>query len=267
MADVHPTAVVDPDARIGDGVSIGPYCVVGPNVELGDDVVLRSHVVLEGHTRLGARCKVYPFAAVGTPPQDMKYAGETTSLTIGEDTVIREHATLNPGTAGGGGLTRVGRNCLLMIATHVAHDCLIGDRVVLANNATLGGHVTIGDDVLIGGLAAVHQFVRIGRGAMIGGMSGVEHDLIPYGMAIGNRARLSGLNVVGLKRRGMTRTDLKGLREAYQLLFERTTPAFRDRVEEVAGSHGHVTAVSHVLDFIRAESDRALCHPQTGHAG
>ncbi|RDD62128.1 acyl-ACP--UDP-N-acetylglucosamine O-acyltransferase [Ferruginivarius sediminum] len=267
MADVHPTAIVDPAARIGEGVSIGPYCVVGPDVELGDEVVLKSHVVVEGHSQVGARCRVYPFAAVGTPPQDMKYAGEVTRLVIGEGTVIREHVTLHPGTVGGGGITRVGRNCLLMIATHIAHDCIVGDRVVMANNATLGGHVTVGDDTLIGGLSAVHQFVRIGHGAMIGGMSGVEHDVIPFGLAMGNRARLNGLNVIGLKRRGMARTDLQTLRGAYQTLFEQDAPTFRERLDDVAARYGDVEAVSQVVEFIRTDADRALCHPQQGNAG
>lgn len=267
MADIHATAIVDPAARVGDGVKIGAYCVVGPNVELADGVVLHSHVVVEGRTRIGAGCQVHPFAVVGSRPQDMKYGGEDSELTVGEGTVIREHATLNPGTEGGGMVTRVGRDCLLMIGAHVAHDCCIGDRVIMANNVTLGGHVQIGDDALLGGVVAVHQFVRIGRGAMIGGMSGVENDVIPYGMALGNRARLSGLNVVGLKRRRMPKDELQKLRGAYQRLFDQDGATFRERVDEVEELYGDVETVTHMLDFIRSDSNRPLCRPPQENAG
>lgn len=267
MADIHATAIVDPAARLADGARVGPYCVVGPDVELADGVVLHSHVVVEGRTRLGAGCHAHPFAVVGSRPQDMKYDGEESELIVGEGTVIREHATLNPGTRGGGMVTRVGRECLLMIGVHVAHDCRIGDRVIMANNVTLGGHVQIGDDALLGGVVAVHQFVRIGRGAMIGGMSGVEHDVIPYGMALGNRARLSGLNVVGLKRRRTPKDELQKLRSAYQRLFDPNGATFRERVDEVAALYGEVEPVAHLLDFIRSDANRPLCHPQNENAG
>ena len=263
MTRIHPTAVVEDGAALGERASIGPFCVVGGNVRLGDDVVLDSHCVVTGHTELDRGCRVYPFASVGTPPQDMKYAGEESWLTVGADTTIREHVTLNPGTAGGGRQTRVGARCLLMVGAHVAHDCLVGDDVIMVNQATLGGHVTIEHGAILGGLAAVHQYVRIGTGAMIGGMTGVEHDVIPYGMALGNRARLNGLNVVGLKRRGLDKGAIQTLRNAYHVLFERADGTFQDRVAEVAQRYGGDERVARVLDFLRAEAGRPLCRPGT----
>lgn len=262
MADVHPTAVVDPAAQIASDVTIGPYCVVGPDVELGAGTVLRQHAVVEGHTQLGEGVKVYAFAVVGSPPQDMKYKGEESRLEVGAGTVIREHCTLNPGTEGGGLLTKVGSNCLLMVGAHVAHDCIVGDGVVMANNATLAGHVHVGDGAFVGGLSAVHQFSRIGQGAMIGGMSGVENDVIPYGMVMGNRARLTGLNVVGLRRRGISKSDLQRLRAAYQDLFVDRTGTFQERLDKVETAYGDTPLVADVINFIRAESDRSLCQPK-----
>lgn len=260
MAEIHATALVDSKARLAAGARIGPYCVIGPDVEIGEDAELLSHVVVAGHTRVGARTRIFPFASVGHPPQDLKFAGERTELVIGEDNVIREHVTMNPGTVGGGGLTSVGNGCLFMVGSHVAHDCHIGSNVVMANNATLGGHVTVSDRAIIGGLAAVHQFVRIGRQAMIGGMTGVEHDIIPYGLAFGDRARLHGLNVVGLKRSGFGRQEIQTLTKAYRLLFaDRDTLA--ERVEQVAQEFGAARGVADLLDFVRGESSRALCRP------
>lgn len=218
MVRIHPTAIVEQGAELGANVSIGPYCVVGPRVQLGDDVELVSHVCIAGTTSIGPRSRVFPFAAIGHPPQDMKYRGEETRLEIGADNVIREQATLHPGTVGGGGVTRIGDGCLLMIGAHVAHDCKVGNHVVMINHATLGGHVQVGDYAILGGLAAVHQFVRIGPYAMIGGMSGVEADVIPFGLVMGDRARLNGLNIVGLKRRSFGRVDIQALRTAYRLL-------------------------------------------------
>ena len=261
MSKVHATAIVDPQARLGEGVEIGPYCVVGPDVTLGEGVILHSHVVVEGRTEIGARTQIFPFASIGHQPQDLKYAGEPSELIVGSDNMLREHVTMNPGTEGGGMVTRVGDRGLFMVGAHVAHDCQIGDRVIMANNATLGGHVVIGDDAIIGGLSAVHQFVRIGRHAMIGGMSGVEHDVIPYGLATGERARLQGLNVVGMKRHGLARADIKVLSEAYGRLFgEEDTLA--ERVERLAAEFGQSAAVSDVVDFVRAQSSRALCRPK-----
>ena len=207
-ASIHATAIVEDGARIGEGVTIGPYCAVGPEVEIGDGAVLEAHAVVGGRTRLGPDTHVYPFASVGQRPQDLKYAGEPSELVVGEGTVIREHATLHPGTAGGRMQTRVGAHCMIMVGSHVAHDCRIGDHVILTNNATLGGHVVIDDHAIVGGMSAIHQFVRIGAHAMVGGMTGVENDVIPYGSVVGNRAYLSGLNIIGLKRRGFgTRRD------------------------------------------------------------
>lgn len=266
MADVHSTAIVEPTAKLGKGVSIGPYCVVGAHVELGDEVVLHSHVVIEGRTRIGARTQVYPFASIGHRPQDLKYRGEPSELVVGEDNVIREHVTMNPGTEGGGMVTRVGNGCLFMVGAHVAHDCRIGDGVILANNATLGGHVVVEDFAIVGGLSAVHQFVRIGRHAMVGGMSGVEHDVIPYGMAMGERAHLHGLNVVGLKRRGFDREQIQALAKAYAMLFGESDTLL-DRVGHIAQELGDAKGVGDIVAFVRGESSRALCRPKTEHAG
>ena len=212
------TMVVVDQARdhIGDKVSVGPYSIVGPEVELDDGVELMSHVVVDGRTSIGANTRIFPFASIGLPPQDLKYNGEPSRLTIGCDNIIREHVTMNPGTEGGGMETNIGNNCLFMIGAHVAHDCQIGDHVILVNNATLAGHVTIQEWAIIGGLAAVHQFVRIGKHAMVGGKTGVAEDVIPYGSVIGNRARLSGLNIIGLKRRDFSRDDIHNLRKAYR---------------------------------------------------
>ena len=219
MPDIHPTAVVDGGARIGANVTVGPYSIVGTGVELAEGVTVMSHVVVNGRTSIGANTKVYPFASVGLAPQDLKYKGEPSRLEIGCNNIIREHVTMHGGTEGGGMVTRVGNNGLFMVACHVAHDCRIGDHVVMVNNATLGGHVMVGDWAILGGLAAVHQYVRIGRHAMVGGLSGVENDVIPYGSVTGNRARLQGLNIIGLKRRGISRDDIHTLRNAYRLLF------------------------------------------------
>ena len=265
MTAVHATAIVDPRARLGDGVEIGPYCVVGADVALGEEVILHSHVVVEGRTRIGARCQIFPFASIGHRPQDLKYAGESSELIIGSDNMLREHVTMNPGTEGGGMVTRVGDRGLFMMGAHVAHDCQIGDRVIMANNATLGGHVVVEDDAIIGGLSAIHQFVRIGRHAMIGGMSGVEHDVIPYGLATGERARLQGLNVVGLKRHGLGRADIRTLSEAYARLFG-PEDTLAERVERLAAELGDSAGVADIVAFVRAQSTRALCRPK-GNGG
>lgn len=264
MTKPHSTAVVDPGATLGKNVSIGPYCVVGAEVVLEDDVVLASHVVVDGRTRLGAGTQVFPFASIGLAPQDLKYAGEKSRLDIGRNNVIREYVTLNPGTMGGGMLTSVGDNCLLMVGVHVAHDCRIGDNVVMANNATLAGHVEVEDFAVLGGLSAVHQFCRIGHHAMIGGMSAVEQDVIPYGSVMGDRARLSGLNIVGLKRRGFSRKDVHSLRQAYRLLFaEEGTMA--ERLKDVADLYSGNEPVMEIVNFIKSSSSRAICQPKPEH--
>ena len=261
MSSIHPSAVVDAAASIGAGVTIGPFCVVGPEVTLGEGVVLLSHVAVAGHTTIGPRTRVYPFASLGHAPQDLKYRGEPSRLEIGADSVIRENVTMNPGTEGGGMLTSVGDRCLIMVGAHVAHDCRVGDDVILVNNATLAGHVQIGDRAILGGLSAVHQWVRIGEGAFVGGMSGVENDVIPYGTVIGNRARLGGLNLVGLRRANIPREDMHALRSAYKLLFEGEEP-LGIRVDRVAAEFGGSPLVDKVVAFIRAGGDRAITTPR-----
>ncbi len=257
----HPTAIVAEGASIGNDVEIGPFCTVGPNVELGDGCRLISHVVVDGHTKVGSGTTIYPFAVIGLRPQDLKYQGEQSSLEIGADCTIREHVTMNPGTEGGGLLTSVGARCLFMVGAHVAHDCRLGNNVIMANNATLAGHVVVGDYAIIGGLSAVHQFVRIGEHAMIGGMSGVEHDVIPYGSAMGDRARLSGLNIVGLKRRGFSRDDIHILRKTYRLLFAEEG-TLNERIEDVVELYDQVEPVMDIVNFIRANKSRAVLQPR-----
>ena len=259
MADVHPSAIIEDGAVLGDDVTRGPFCLVGSQVVLGVGVTLKAHVVLGGRTIVGPNSIIFPFASIGQQPQDLKYRGEESELIIGANTVIREHVTMNPGTGGGGLVTRTGSNCLFMIGCHVAHDCLIGDNVILVNNATLGGHVAIGDFAIIGGMSAVHQFARIGAHAMVGGMSGVENDVIPYGSVTGNRAHLSGLNLIGLKRRNFGREQIHDLRSAYRLLLaqERTT---QERLEDAAESFGENDRVMEIVEFMRVDSRRALCH-------
>ena len=267
MAEIHSSAVVDPAAQLGEDVKIGPFCVVGSDVILDDGVVLHSHVAVAGRTRIGPRSEIYPFASIGHPPQDLKYQGEPSELEIGAENRIREHVTMNPGTEGGGMVTRVGDRCLFMVGAHVAHDCQIGDGVIMANNATLAGHVTVGQQAVIGGLSAVHQFVRIGHNAMIGGMSGVEHDVIPYGLVMGERARLHGLNMVGLKRAGFEREEIQSLRQAYQSLFA-ANGTFAERLTglkaELSAGRTSGGALDSLLSFLEADSSRALCQPKGG---
>lgn len=259
--NIHATASVDRGAKLGAGVRIGPFSIVGPEVVLEEGVVLEGHVVVTGRTRVGARTRIFPFASIGHPPQDMKYEGEPSDLIIGSDTIIREHVTMNPGTRGGGMVTRVGSHGLFMAGAHVAHDCLLGDHVIMVNHTLLGGHVEVGDYAIIGGLSAVHQFVRIGKHVMIGGMSGVEHDVIPYGSVTGNRAHLSGLNLVGLKRRGFGREDIHKLRTAYRLLFAQEG-TLQERLEDVAQLFADSELVQEVVGFMRESSQRGICQPK-----
>jgi len=266
MTQIHPTAIVAPGAMLAQDVVIGPYCIVGENVTLGSGVMLRSHVVVEGRTAIGAGTRIFPFASIGLEPQDLKYNGEESALVIGRDNRIREHVTMNPGTAGGGMITRIGDNCLFMVGVHIAHDCRIADHVIMANNATLAGHVVIDDHAVLGGLCAIHQHVRIGRHAMIGGMSGVERDVIPYGQVMGDRARLCGLNIIGMQRRGFSREDIQGLRAAYQFLFS-SDGTLSDRVSETADRFSGIPPVDDILQFIRADSSRAICQPKEAGDG
>jgi UDP-N-acetylglucosamine acyltransferase len=259
--EVHPTALVADGAVLADGVSVGPFCIVGPRARIGAGTRLHSHVVIEGATELGAGNQVYPFAVLGGPPQHTAYQGEDTGLVIGDNNVIREHATMNLGTVRGGGMTRVGSNGFFMIESHVGHDCVVGDHVILTKQATLGGHCELGDYVIVGGLAAIHQFTRVGRHAMVGGLAAVVKDVIPYGSVWGNHAHLEGLNLVGLKRRGFSREAINTLRAAYRLLFA-DEGTFQERLEDTAETFAGSPEVSEILDFIRADGNRPLCLPQ-----
>jgi UDP-N-acetylglucosamine acyltransferase len=260
---VHATAIVEDGAQLAGNVTIGPYCTVGPDVTLAEGVELVSHVAVAGHTHIGADTRIWPFASIGHQPQDLKYRGEDSYLEIGAGCRIREHVTMNPGTEAGGLYTRVGANCLLMAGCHVGHDCQIGIDVVLANNVVLGGHVEIGDAAILGGMSAVHQFVRIGAYAMVGGMSGVDKDVIPYGSVMGNRAELGGLNMVGLKRRGVDRDTLHALRGAYGIIFE-GSGALADRAARASEAYPDVAPVRQIADFIAAGGSRNFCTPRDG---
>ena len=265
MATIHPTAIVEPGAELGPDVRIGPFCHVGARVVLEDAVELVSHVVVAGITRVGARTRIFPFASIGHQPQDLKFKGEESRLEIGADNIIRESVTMNPGTQGGGLLTRIGDGCLFMASAHVAHDCRVGNHVIMANNVALGGHIVIGDHAFLGGQSAVHQFVRIGPHAMIGGLTGVERDVIPYGMVVGDRARLNGLNIVGLQRRGFSRDEIQALRTAYQMIFGEEIGTLADRVNEAAERFPEMRPVQEIIAFIRADSSRGLVQPKAAN--
>lgn len=256
---VHPTAVVEAGARLGAGVKVGPFCIVGADVTLGDDVELISHAVVTGRTSIGARTVVFPFASVGHRPQDLKYAGEPSTLTIGTDCVIREHVTINPGTAGGGMKTVIGDHCLLMIGVHIGHDCILGNRIILSNNTGIAGHCVIGDYVIMSGHSGSAQFVHIGAHAFVGGMTKVERDVIPYGTVLGNPAALSGINLVGLKRRGFDREAIHRLRTAYRMIFA-SEGTLRERVDDAAELFPDDELVQDVVKFVRA-AERPLTLP------
>ncbi len=258
-ARIHPSAVVEPGARIGDGAVIGPFAVIGPEVVLDARVEVKSHAVVTGRTEIGADSVIFPFANIGDIPQDLKFRGEETRLVIGARNRIREGVTMNTGTEGGGGVTRVGDDCLFMTGSHVGHDAQVGDRVVMANQAALAGHCVIGDDVVIGGLSGIHQFVRVGRGAIIGGVTMVTNDVIPYGLVHGPRGVLEGLNLVGLKRKGVPRADITQLRAAYQMLAQ-GEGAFMERAQRLA-SETDSDYVREVTDFVLDLSDRSFLTP------
>jgi UDP-N-acetylglucosamine acyltransferase len=260
---IHSSAVVEDGAKLGENVRIGPFCHVGPEVVLGDGVELKSHVAVAGRTSIGARTTVFPFASVGHQAQDLKYRGEAATLTIGSDCIIREGVTLNPGTEGGGSETVIGDRCAFLANSHVGHDSRLGNGVILSNNVMIAGHVTVGDNVIMGGGAAVIQFTRVGDHAFVGGLAGLENDLIPFGMVMGNRARLNGLNLVGLKRHGYAREDIHALRGAYRDLFESSEGTLRQRAEKVAAAYGEVALVRKVTDFILVESERRFCTPSS----
>ena len=259
---IHPTSIIEKGAKLGNNVKIGPFCHVGPHVTLDNDVELISHVVIGGLTHIGEGTKVYPFAAIGYPPQSTVFSGELSEIIVGKNNLIREHVTIHPGTKGGGMVTRIGNNCMIMINSHIGHDCELGNNVIMANNATLGGHVILEDYVYIGGLTGIHQKVRLGMGCVIGGLSGVENDVIPFGSVMGNRARLAGLNLVGLKRRGLPRESIHKLRTAYRLLFA-DEGTLDERIEDVKGMFPDEAAIKQVIDFMQSPRHRPLCLP--GH--
>ena len=260
--DIHKSSIISKETKLGCNVKIGPYCILGPNVQVGNNVKIYSHVNLDGYTIIGSDTQIFPFASIGTVPQDLKYKGEKSKLLIGSNNIIREYVTMNPGTKGGGLITKIGNNCLFMIGSHVAHDCFIGNNVIMANNATLAGHVCIDDFAILGGLSAVHQFVRIGKHAMVGGMSGVENDVIPYGSVMGDRAFLSGLNIIGLKRRGFSRNEIQDLRTVFRLIFS-IEGTISERLKDAGKMYKKNKVVMEIVNFIKLKnSSRAICKPK-----
>ena len=255
---IDKTAIVNKSAKIHSNVNIGPYSIIGPNVEIGENTIIQSHVSITGNTKIGKRNKIYPFVSINDP-QDLKYNGEDTSLIIGDDNKIREYVTINPGTIGGGGKTIIGNNCLFMISSHIAHDCHVGNNVIIANNVPLGGHAIIEDNVVIGGNSAVQQFTRIGKMAMIGGMTGVLHDVIPYGLSTGNRNSLQGLNLIGLRRAKFENKDILGLSEAYKEIF--ATKNINENISRLNGSFQENPLVKEVIEFITKDKKRSICTP------
>ena len=258
---IHSSSVIEKNAIIGNNVKIGPFCYVGPKVKIDDNVELISNVHVEGNTSIGKGTKIFPFASIGTQPQDLKYKGESNSLIIGENNTIREYVTINPGTEGGGKKTLIGNNCLLMISSHVAHDCNIGNDVVIANNVPLGGHVTIEDSVVIGGNSAVQQFTRIGRLAMIGGMTGVLKDVIPFGLSFGNRNYLRGINLIGLKRRKYDNKKIMELDSAFKKIF--SSKNLHENLSKINGEYKGNDLVAEVIKFISKDKKRPICTPLT----
>lgn len=258
---IHPTAIIAKGAQIADNVEIGPYCVIGDDVKIGQGTVLKSHIVIEGDVVIGQNNKIFPFTTIGMAPQDLKFKGEKSKIIIGDNNTIREHVTIHLGTQDGTILTKIGNNCLFMVATHIAHDCEVGNNVILANNATLAGHVIVQDHVVIGGLSAIHQFVRIGKGAMIGGMSGVEHDVIPNGLVMGERAKLAGLNLVGMKRRNISRDDIHAIRNFFKELVANKDDEFATKIDKLATKFKG-QAMEEVLNFVKKASSRAFCQPK-----
>ena len=256
---IHKTAIINPKAKISSTVKIGPYSIIGPDVEIDDDVVIQSHVNITGHTKVGKRNILYPMSSIGSAPQDLKYNGEKTSLTIGDGNIIREHVTINTGTIQGGSITKIGSNNLFMIGTHVAHDCIIGNNIVMANNSAIAGHAIIDDFVIIGAKCGIQQFVRIGKMAMIGGMTGVSRDVIPYGVSTGNRNFLDGINIVGLRRSKVQNKDIIDLTEAYKEIFK--TKSLNENLNNLDKKYKDNLLVKDVLDFINKDKKRPICTP------
>ena len=256
---IHKTAVIHSNAKISENVTVGPYSVIGPNVEIGNGTVVESHVNIIGNTVIGSNNKIYPFASIGNDPQDLKFKGEKTLLEIGDNNKIREYVTINPGTEGGGGKTKVGNNCLFMVSSHIAHDCVVGDNVILANNVPLGGHAHVDDNAIIGGNSAVQQFTRVGKFAMIGGMCGVVRDVIPYGIVHGNRSILQGLNLIGLRRKNVPNKEILFLSEAYKIIFKNDN--LTDNLSNLSNDLRKNELVSEVVNFIEKDKKRPICTP------
>ena len=258
---IHSTAIVSKSAKIGKNVNIGPYSVIGDEVVIEDDVEIMSHVCVDGRTSIGSGTRIFPFAAIGYQPQDLKFRGEESKLIIGKNNSIREYVTMHPGTEGGAMETVVGDNNLFMIGVHIAHDCVVGNNIVMGNNATLGGHVKIGDGVIIGGMTAIHQWVRVGSHAIIGGMSGVERDVIPYGSVKGDRAKLYGINIIGLQRAGEERSEIMALRKAYDIIFSTQNTLF-ENLKTAEAEFSASRCVKDIAKFMRQETDRSFCLPK-----
>ena len=258
---IHKTSIIDKNAKITETAKVGPYTIIGPNVEIDDEVEIHSHVNIVGNTKVGKGTKIFPFASIGTQPQDLKYKGEKNSLIIGKNNIIREYVTINPGTLGGGKITKIGDNCLFMISSHVAHDCQIGNNVVIANNVPLGGHVTIEDSVVIGGNSAVQQFTRIGRLAMVGGMTGVLKDVIPFGLSFGNRNYLKGINLIGLRRNKYENKAIMELDKVYKVIF--SSKNLHENLSKINGEYKENDLVKEVINFIVKDKKRPICTPQS----
>ena len=256
---IHKTAVIDSKALIGNNVKIGPYSIVGPNVEIGSDTIVHTHVNITGNTKIGKKNEIYPFCSIGTPPQDLKYKGEKNSLIIGDNNKFREYVNINPGTEQGGSITKIGSNNLFMVYCHIAHDCMIDDNIVLANNVQVGGHVSINKNAIVGGSCAIHQFSRIGEFAMIGGMTGVLSDVIPYGLSLGNRNFLTGLNLIGLRRSGISNQNIKIIQSAYDIIFRNET--FRQNIENLRQELKENKYVNNIVKFINSDKKRPISVP------
>ena len=256
---IHKTAIVDPKAKISANVNIGPYSIIGPNVEIGEHTVINSHVSIAGHTKIGKKNKIYPFSSIGNNPQDLKYNGEKSYLEIGDSNTIREYVSINPGTDGGGGLTKIGNNCLFMVSSHVAHDCVIGDNVVAVNNVAIGGHVQIDDNAIIGGNSAIHQYIRIGKFAMIGGICAVIRDVIPYGLVHGNRSVLQGINLIGLRRNNIPNQEIALLSKAYKEIFK--SENLSENLKNLSEDYKKNDLVIEILKFIQKDKKRPICTP------
>ena len=258
---IHKSSIIHNNAKISADVEIGPFCSIGENVKIGEKCKLHSHINIQGDVTIGSNTEIFPFSSIGSVPQDLKYKGEDTKVVIGSSCKIREYVTINKGTKGGGGITMIGNNCLMMIGTHIAHDCLIGNNVIFANHSTLAGHVILKDNVVVGALSAIHQFSKIGEGAMIGGMSGVTADVVPYSTVVGNRAKLSGLNILGLKRRNIEKKEISELRKVYKYIFHNNIDTLRERVIDMKKKEFKEQTIQIFLEFLSGDSDRSFTLP------